>query len=156
MPFRVLGSILPLYLIFIVVCTIRGAPLPFAHIFNVLPLSEQVHDIEPHFPFFTIIIALLSVAFQWLAVRDLDQAKKMQREEISSIRVWVWWGLPSIIFLFLIFVAAGVLSGNLPQRDLPYMNIAGLVPNSDAAGYYMGQPISSKAVTLTVGIFDGL
>jgi hypothetical protein len=115
-----------------------GKPIPAAYLFQLAPVSKVFHRFEPHFPFLVIIASLSATALTWLGGWDAAVRRDLHRQDIKSIRIWRWLGLPAVAGMFLVFIAASAWSGNVAIRDQPYMNIAGLVPNSDARGYFYG------------------
>jgi hypothetical protein len=51
--------------------------------------------------------------------------------------LWRWAGLPALFAVFYYFLSRGGWSGRFLESDFNYVSIAGLVPHSDAAGYYL-------------------
>ena len=132
--------------------SIAGRPLPAALIFHVWPVATAFNTFEPHFPLLLIILASAIVVLSWL--RSDATALTMRHHELSSIRLWRWFGLAAVAGTFCAFIASGAWSGNVTSRDLPYSNIPGLVPNSDARGYFNGARYSWLPVKSTIGIFS--
>ncbi|UGV25852.1 hypothetical protein E0H22_09230 [Rhodopseudomonas boonkerdii] len=94
--------------------------------------GELIH-FEPILP-----LALLSLAMILCVLSQSTSPgdERTTRLEAVVARLWTYLGLPALLGLFSLSIAIGAWSGNFTQLDVPYMNIAGLVPNSDARGYF--------------------
>lgn len=115
-----------------------GTALPAAYLFQLWPVAESFNQFEPHFPLIIILAALLTTALSWLCCRNSVGGGAIRRQEAQSIRTWRWLGLTAIFGMYFVFIASGAWSGNATYRDLPYLNVVGLAPNSDARGYFDG------------------
>ncbi len=87
---------------------------------------------EPHIPGLVIGFALIGTAAGWLArSRGVNQ----DLGEARVLRILRIVGLP-ILFALLIFSVSAQWAGLSREGDLSSMSIAGLLPFSDANGYY--------------------
>jgi hypothetical protein len=112
-----------------------GDALPTTTIFRLVPTIDLT-ILESVAPYSILCIAASGSAFAWLAALRLMPEKPLRRAEVALMRIWRWWGLPVIACLYLFSLSAGGWSGHVREIDQNYMSLAGLVPNSDARGYF--------------------
>lgn len=102
-----------------------------------LPTLGDLIHFEPIVPLALLSFSMIIFVLSWPMSRALSlEDEQLMRTEAVVVRVWKYLGLPALLGLFSSSIAIGAWSGNFTQLDVPYMNIAGLVPNSDAKGYF--------------------
>ena len=57
--------------------------------------------------------------------------------EEAATTLWRWAGLPALFAVFYYFLSRGGWSGRFLESEYNYVSIAGLVPHSDVADYYL-------------------
>lgn len=109
----------------------------YERLYSIWPSLKSLISIEPYVPLSLISLSLAIATSSWLLGRTPAATSQApaRPDELKAVDSWVKWGFPAILGLLLTSVILGAWSGNVIQLDLPYMNIAGLVPNSDPMGY---------------------
>ena len=113
-----------------------GDLLPTATVFRLLPASRLVTDAAPFAPLGLIAFAAAGAGLAWLAWLGWIPEGAVRDLESEQIRFWRFCGLPVLLGLFLFTLSAGGWSGYIHTTDMNYMSLAGLVPHSDASGFY--------------------
>ena len=108
--------------------------LPTATVFRIFSGGDLLTGIAFFAPYGVLMFAALGAAVAWLEFSH--PTTQWKPFELSQARLWVVCGLPVLLCLFLFSLSAGGWSGHFNPNDLNYMSIAGLIPHSDAAGYY--------------------
>jgi hypothetical protein len=114
-----------------------GYALPTATIFRLFPGAHHLTAFERALPYPILVFAAAGTLLAWMAALRLVPAAQVRRTEIRLMRMWRFWSLPVILCLFLFSISSGGWSGRVRAADtLNYMSLAGLVPYSDASGYF--------------------
>jgi hypothetical protein len=114
-----------------------GHALPSATIFKLFPGAHHLTALERVLPYPILVFAAAGTLLAWLATLRLVPRVSVRRTEITLMRMWRFWSLPVILCLFLFSISSGGWSGRVRAADtLNYMSLAGLVPYSDAGGYF--------------------
>jgi hypothetical protein len=108
--------------------------LPTATVFRLFPGSSLLIAIASYAPQGVLMFGALGAAVAWLD--HSHSTAQWETFELKQARLWRVSGLPVLLSLFLFSVSAGGWSGHFNPNYLNYMSIAGLVPHSDASGYY--------------------
>jgi len=113
---------------------LAGYALPTTTIFRLAPILTIA---ESCMPYAVLVFAATGAAFAWLGSLGLVASDGPRRVEIALARSWNAWALPVIASLCLFSLSAGGWSGHIRASDLNYLSLAGLVPYSDAGGYFV-------------------
>jgi hypothetical protein len=114
-----------------------GYALPPATIFRLFPRAHHMTAFERVLPYPILVFAAAGTLLAWLAAVRLVPRAQVRRTEIRLMRMWRLWSFPVILCLFLFSISSGGWSGQVRVVDtLNYMSLAGLVPHSDAGGYF--------------------
>jgi len=89
-----------------------------------------------YLPYAILVFAAVGAVTAWLGAAGYMESATLRRADIAQFRIWGVWALPVVVCLLLFLLASGGWSGHIAAVDLNYMSLAGLIPHSDAAGYY--------------------
>ena len=129
---------LPIYIIFLVLGYLTQQPVAATYVFQYLPIDGALNIIEPYFPRALIILAIVLTTLNWRSGLDIALVHATRHAELRTLKLWRQIGLFSTAAVLYLFVSAGAWSGHVLWHDLPSYSIGGLVPYSDAAGYFGG------------------
>ena len=109
----------------------------YDRLYGLWPSLRSLIHLEPYVPPALFALSMAAAASSWLLRRsNIELPQRAICNEIKATEAWVRWGLPAILGLTFTSLILGAWSGNVTQLDVPYQNVAGLVPNSDARGYF--------------------
>ena len=105
----------------------------YDRLYGLWPSLRSLIHLEPYVPPALFALSMAAAASSWLLRRsNIELPQRAICNEIKATEAWVRWGLPAILGLTFTSLILGAWSGNVTQLDVPYQNVAGLVPNSDA------------------------
>jgi hypothetical protein len=113
-----------------------GDALPTATIFRLIPSARLLALLMPFAPLVLFAFAALGAVLGWSAWVGAAPAGVVRAFEEEQGRLWQLAGLPVLICVLLLMLSSGGWSGTIRSLDMHHMSIGGLVPHSDAAGYF--------------------
>lgn len=114
-----------------------GYALPTATIF-LLPHAVLVGRAETTLPLIVLAGSLVAAALGWAAKKGLMQRARLQTNETTCVRLLGRWGLVLLCLVFILELTdSGGWSGRLVANYGSSFSVAGLVPASDANGYFI-------------------
>jgi hypothetical protein len=117
-----------IYLVTVAIGLLQGSSLPNTAVFNLFPWTRELAMYEPGAHYLIAFMAMLGAVLSWLA-------PSFQKDEGTLIRHWNRYGLLATAALFL-FSLGAMWSGIARREDMQSNAMAGLVPLSDARGYF--------------------
>ena len=112
-----------------------GDALPTATLFRIIP-ARILASVEVVAPYTILTYAAVGAALSWLGSAGLGFRSVSRRMEIDLFRIWRVWSLPVVASIFTLSLSASGWGGHVRPTDLNYMSFAGLIPHSDAHGYF--------------------
>ena len=123
------------YVIAIVYAMLTGSALPTATPIQSSSLATLAAEWEPSFHLLLIVLAMLGAAASWLRLFAFRGVAVQRRDELLLGRFLRRWGVFLAIGLS-VFSVSAIWAGVPRADDLNWASIAGLIPFSDANGYF--------------------
>ena len=124
-----------IYVVAIIYAMLTGSALPTAVPIQSAPLATLAAEWEPLFHLLLIVLAMLGAAASWLSLIAFGGIAAQRRDELLFGRFLRRWGVFLAIVLSVYSVSA-IWAGVPRADDLNWASIAGLIPFSDANGYF--------------------
>ena len=117
------------YFVTIVIGVVQGYALPNTAVFTLLPWTRELAIHEPAVQYVIAFVGMIGAVLSWLS------PSAFRTDETRLIRCWNRCGLFFIAALFL-FSLGAMWCGIARREDLQSSAMGGLVPFSDAHGYF--------------------
>ncbi len=123
------------YVVAIIYALLTGSALPTATPIQSTPLATLAAEWEPLFHLLLIVLAMLGATASWLSFIAFRGVAAQRRDELLLGRFLRRWGVFLAIGLS-VFSVSAIWAGVPRADDLNWASIAGLIPFSDANGYF--------------------
>ena len=123
------------YVVAIIYALLTGSALPTAAPIQSSSLGTLAAEWEPLFHLMLIFLAMLGAAASWLSFIIFRGVAVQRRDELLLGRFLRRWGVFLAVALS-VFSVSAIWAGVPRADDLNWASIAGLIPFSDANGYF--------------------
>jgi hypothetical protein len=130
---------------------VAGYALPTAAVFHLVPRPGFITRAEDYLPSMLLLLALVGASTGWITYWRVVNPDPTYRNQIVSLRLLQRWGA-LLLFAATVLALSGRWSGLVLGRDFTYGSLGGLVPHSDAAGYFVSP--AEQAITGTWNYFS--
>lgn len=117
---------------------LAGYALPTIAIFSAIPHADLVLRAEKYLPFLTFVTAFAGAALAWLAKWHFADEARVQRNEMTCMRLVRRWGFVLVPMALVMALSEGGWVERSVADVSNYFSIASLVPHSDAGNYFYG------------------
>ena len=115
---------------------VAGYALPTTAIFAVLPHGDLIARGEKYLPSTILLIAMLGASLGWMKAAGVP-LPRLRPNELTGMRLFLRWGFPVICLTFTLVLSNDGWNGRVAIDQVEYFSIAGLLPHSDASGYFL-------------------